>query len=357
MCVCVRARREISKNAIKLPEVCYFIRDEQIHIYIYNKCIYVYIHMYKYIYHFIKYIYKYIPIDKYIHIKQLKTMVKQDASALRFQNKDDFKQQKVQEKCMNHHDYVPIKEIILNWGTSEGQSDIQRNQHKYGQLRRRITSYEGFRQTMLGYDYLSQNTFIKQGQQKGIGHRIGSGKESDVYIVQGTNNKEQVLKIHRLGRICFRKVRLLRDYTNNNYRSSYIKQAKIAALREYVYLKVLQRLGYSVPIVYSCNRHCVQMSYIPGRTLYHVQINQPEIIGKKLLQLAIKLLSDGIVHGDLNEFNVMITPKQDTYLIDFPQVVMSSHAQANVSFIIYTYYIYDINYNLRIYIYIGYVYT
>uniref|UniRef100_A0A0A9YL18 non-specific serine/threonine protein kinase n=2 Tax=Lygus hesperus TaxID=30085 RepID=A0A0A9YL18_LYGHE len=71
------------------------------------------------------------------------------------------------------------------------------------------------------------------------------------------------------------------------------------------------------------------MSRIPGSTLYHVpHLQNAEKLASKLLQLATQLLADGIVHGDLNEFNVMVTPSEDVFLIDFPQVVMASHAQA-----------------------------
>ena len=46
-----------------------------------------------------------------------------------------------------------------------------------------------------------------KGSVHSVGNMIGVGKESDVYIVSDENDVSCVMKLHRLGRTSFRKVK------------------------------------------------------------------------------------------------------------------------------------------------------
>lgn len=48
-----------------------------------------------------------------------------------------------------------------------------------------------------------------------------------------------------------------------------------------------------------------------------------------LMDLIVRLARSGLIHGDFNEFNILIRGKsQEPILIDFPQMVSTSHANA-----------------------------
>lgn len=51
-----------------------------------------------------------------------------------------------------------------------------------------------------------------------------------------------------------------------------------------------------------------------------------------LMNLIMRLGNSGVIHGDFNEFNIMITEDQKPVLIDFPQMVSTSHPNAKMYF-------------------------
>ena len=64
----------------------------------------------------------------------------------------------------------------------------------------------------LGYDYLALKTLSHRGAIDSFGNQIGTGKESNIYVVGRSEEAaeadgagvEACLKLHRLGRTCFR---------------------------------------------------------------------------------------------------------------------------------------------------------
>lgn len=46
------------------------------------------------------------------------------------------------------------------------------------------------------------------------------------------------------------------------------------------------------------------------------------------MNLIIKLANHGLIHGDFNEFNLMLDADDNVTMIDFPQIVSTSHMNA-----------------------------
>lgn len=46
------------------------------------------------------------------------------------------------------------------------------------------------------------------------------------------------------------------------------------------------------------------------------------------MALIVRLAQIGLVHCDFNEFNLMIDSNEKLYLIDFPQMISTSHVNA-----------------------------
>lgn len=46
------------------------------------------------------------------------------------------------------------------------------------------------------------------------------------------------------------------------------------------------------------------------------------------MNLLLKLANYGVIHSDFNEFNIMIDENEKPVLIDFPQMISTSHTEA-----------------------------
>ena len=107
--------------------------------------------------------------------------------------------------------------------------------------------YSGYRLTNSGYDYLALKSLTGRGSMNSFGNQIGTGKESNIYIVCNEEGEQLCLKLHRLGRTCFRKIREKRDYHKKRKQMSWLYLSRISATKEYAYMKALYDRGFPVP--------------------------------------------------------------------------------------------------------------
>lgn len=126
---------------------------------------------------------------------------------------------------------------------------------------------DGYRLTNMGYDYLALKTLVKRNVVQSFGNQIGVGKESNIYIVADENGKELCLKLHRLGRTCFRNVKDKRDYHKHRKSASWLYLSRISATKEFAYMKALYDREFPVPKPIDFNRHCVVMDLVIGTPL------------------------------------------------------------------------------------------
>ncbi|VDN09158.1 unnamed protein product [Dibothriocephalus latus] len=191
-------------------------------------------------------------------------------------------------------------------------------------------AHSGYRLTNLGYDYLALHALIKNGQVIDLGSMIGAGKESDVYLAVAGDHAGRpdepcdpacavdalpakgdyvVIKFHRLGRTSFRKVKEKREYHQHRSTCSWLYLDRLAASREYGMMQAIDILN--------------------------------------------RITRAGLVHGDFNEFNLLVNgishtggtlgnygPDEDEadepidpeqvklLIIDFPQMISRDHKTA-----------------------------
>lgn len=192
---------------------------------------------------------------------------------------------------------------------------------------------DGYRLTNMGYDYLALKTLSMRGSIHSFGTQIGVGKESNIYVVADEEEKPMCLKLHRLGRICFRNVRTKRDYHGKRKKISWLYLSRISATREFAYMKALYDRGFPVPKPIDFNRHCVVMELVNGYPLHQIhEIGDAGQLYDDLMNLIVRLGNNGVIHGDFNEFNIMVGDDAKPILIDFPQMVSTSHEQAKMCF-------------------------
>lgn len=110
--------------------------------------------------------------------------------------------------------------------------------------------------------------------------------------------------------------------------------ARLAAAKEYAFLKVLYENGFPVPKPFDQNRHCIVMELMDAYPLYQIQeVPEPGVLYSKLMNMIVRLASAGLIHGDFNEFNLLVHPQTlDPVLIDFPQMVSTRHRNAEMYF-------------------------
>lgn len=56
----------------------------------------------------------------------------------------------------------------------------------------------------------------------------------------------------------------------------------------------------------------------------------PSLLFTELMELIVRLAKHGLIHCDFNEFNIMLNDKDEVTLIDFPQMVSTSHFNAKL---------------------------
>jgi RIO kinase 2 len=153
-----------------------------------------------------------------------------------------------------------------------------------------------------------------------MGDKIGIGKESDVFIGR-YNEKSVVLKFHRLGRTSFRSVKNNRDYHGKRSHLSWMCLCRISAEKEFGYLSMFYG-KVNVPQPFDTNRHVVIMEHLSGYLpLYRVRTFDLDVVYCKMMRFIEELYEMGYIHGDLNEFNIMIKGDSDIIIIDLPQCV------------------------------------
>lgn len=50
----------------------------------------------------------------------------------------------------------------------------------------------------------------------------------------------------------------------------------------------------------------------------------------ELMNLIIRFADSGVIHGDFNEFNIMLKEDENPVIIDFPQMVSTLHPNAEM---------------------------
>lgn len=205
--------------------------------------------------------------------------------------------------------------------------------HKHKLLFHNSQPYDGYRLTYSGYDFLALKAMYKRGCITAVGRQIGVGKESDIFLATNEAGETLVLKLHRLGRTSFRAIKNKRDYLRGRKAASWIYMSRLSALREFAFMKALYDNDFPVPKPHDVSRHAVLMNWIPGYPMSRVKrIGKPRKVYRQLMDLISKLAECGLIHCDFNEFNIMIDDDAKVTLIDFPQMVSTTHQQAQQYF-------------------------
>ncbi|KAK1759392.1 RIO1 family-domain-containing protein [Echria macrotheca] len=273
--------------------------------------------------------------------------MKLDTKAMRYLTAEDWKVLAAVEQGTKNHELVPtplIEKLSRLRGGASGVHKSISALAKTGLIGRlKEAKYDGYRLTYGGLDYLALHTHASRKHVYSVGSRIGVGKESDIMIVADDTGAQRVLKIHRLGRISFRTVKSNRDYLRKNKTGSWMYLSRLAATKEFAFMTALRDEGFPVPEPIAHSRHTIVMSLIDALPLRQISaVPDPASLYADLIGLILRLARHGLIHGDFNEFNILVKeskPDEDSneitltpILIDFPQMVSMDHPNAEMYF-------------------------
>ncbi|OXG13107.1 RIO kinase 2 [Cryptococcus neoformans Th84] len=294
--------------------------------------------------------------------------MKLDATDLRYISADEFRVLTAVEMGSKNHEVVPSQLVaelaqIRGGNVKKALGDLAKRNlvARVQNVKLLIPKFigcgtdDGFRLTYGGLDYLALRTFSRRKPPSvhSVGTRIGVGKESDIYVVADERGEKRVLKMHRsvdertegiwieshdvcnrLGRISFRAIKSKRDYLGKRKSASWMYMSRLSAQKEFAFMKALYQHGFPVPVPIDQARHCVVMSLVDGYPLRSVEaVDDPADLYSKLMELIVRLAHAGLIHGDFNEFNVMLLRKTgEPVVIDFPQMVSTRHENAEYFF-------------------------
>lgn len=242
--------------------------------------------------------------------------MKLDPTVMRTMSTQDFPVLEAVEKGMKNHAIVPLHLItaianLRHGGAHKIISSLLRD--KLLSHEQKKGSVDGYRLTNAGYDILALHNLKVRGFIVALGQRVGTGKESDIYLAARPDGKQIILKLHRLGRTSFRNVKKKRDYFGRATQQahSWLFLSRLSALKEYAFMKALNDVAYPTPIPIAQSRHIVAMSLVRGLPLYQISSSQlsaeqAQSIYQQAVGLAARLVQHGLVHCDLNEFNLLV---------------------------------------------------
>lgn len=242
---------------------------------------------------------------------------------------EDFRILHIIEAAMSKREFVPKEQIQKYSKTPMDRIQFTLGKlNKLGLIYQSKGAYVGHTLNYAGYDCLAINTLVKSGVIESFGQPIGVGKEADVYDALGVDGKRIAVKFHRLGRISFRQTRRKRGYIREH--STWLFQSHLAAEREFQAMELVYKMGVSVPEPISQNRHVIAMGMIEGGELSkYREIQRPDKVLREILQNVKKAyLKAHVIHADLSEYNIILKPDGHILIIDWPQYVITDHANA-----------------------------
>ncbi|RAL14004.1 protein kinase RIO2 [Aspergillus homomorphus CBS 101889] len=285
--------------------------------------------------------------------------MKLDPKSIRYLTVEDFRVLSAVEQGSRNHEIVPTP-LIAQISRLRGGSGVQRsisNLAKTNLIAKvKNAKYDGYRLTYGGLDYLALHAHQKQKVIYSVGNQIGVGKESDINVVANHEKQQCILKIHRLGRISFRTVKTNRDYLRHRTSASWMYMSRLAAMKEFAFMKALRENGFSVPEPIAQNRHTIVMSLIDAFPLRQIsRVADPAGLYAELMEMIVRFARFGLIHGDFNEFNILVKEvvegesegkgkgregdEEDEenitlvpVVIDFPQMVSIDHPNAEMYF-------------------------
>ncbi len=163
--------------------------------------------------------------------------------------------------------------------------------------------------------------------------QVALGKEANVFTATTEEGTLLIVKIYRLENCNFNK---MYEYISQDPRYMDLKGQKRKIIfawtqREYRnLLKAREAIRVPTPIAFKDN--LIVMEYIdeggqPARQLKDSALDDPQGVFDEIVKMTKALYTEGLVHGDLSDFNILIKDGHPVF-IDFSQGTMTTSTDA-----------------------------
>ncbi|KAH8046323.1 serine/threonine kinase [Aureococcus anophagefferens] len=269
-------------------------------------------------------------------------MGKLDVQVMRHMTKDDYRVLTAVEMGMRNHHAVPVPLIVSIAGLRHGgAAKFLNTLLRFKLVYHDCAKYDGYRLTWMGYDVLALNVFCRRaapwtpwaGRSARARSRTSS-RATDMPTAAASSSSSTASGRRRSSASRTRA-------TTSRARSSagnWLNMSRLAAKREWDFLNCLHDDGaFRVPEPLDQNRHGVVMSLAPGLPLYQLGaegcLADPATVLDDCVNVSRLLARRGLIHCDLNEFNLIVdSPTSTVTLIDFPQMISTKHPNAHFYF-------------------------
>lgn len=217
-------------------------------------------------------------------------------------------------------------------------SDIDWAERWKEESRRMFDSSEGRKAFENVFDHSTKKAILKLGD-RGVIQRlrgtIESGKESVIFLADTEQDETVAVKIYMNQAGGFRN---MEKYLRGDNRFRNFKSDRQSVIEEWCKkeFRNLERASEHVkcPEPIAHQKNILVMEFIgreltPFPRLKEVEIENPDIALESVIDQIVNLWNqEKIVHGDLSEYNMLVTDSGDLYWIDFSQGVHVSHPEA-----------------------------
>ena len=174
---------------------------------------------------------------------------------------------------------------------------------------------------------------IKKGLFETLDYPISTGKEANVFRASTKEKDYLAVKIYRVETATFTNLKkyIIGDPRFKNITKKYDLIDEWAS-KEFANLRICAKSEIHAPKPVLHQKNILVMEFLgyeglPFPTLQDFGSLYPEEDLKQILEDIKKLYKNGLVHSDLSEYNIVITPN-GPYFIDVGQAVILAHPKA-----------------------------
>lgn len=242
-------------------------------------------------------------------------------------DEDHFKVLRIIEANLHRYEVVPIEVIGRMSRLGQRVEKLLTKLHEYKLIWAPRGLTRGYALNYYGLDVLALKSLVDRNILESLGKPLGVGKEADVYDGLSPDGKRLAVKFFRIGRTSFRGYERTRTALASAH--TYMVASIKSAAREFQALKTLHPKGVAVPKPVARDRHVVVTEIFEGVEVAEIQyLEKPSKILCDILRNMLKAYEAGVVHSDLSAYNVLVTPRGEILIIDWPQWVSPRHPMA-----------------------------
>lgn len=169
-----------------------------------------------------------------------------------------------------------------------------------------------------------------EGHFEELDRPLHIGKEANVFIAKTKEGNEVIVKIYRLENCNFNK---MHEYIASDPRYQKLSNQKREIIfswtqREFKNLMIAREaIRVPLPITFKNNIIVMEMIGEPSPMLKDCRPKSPEEFLKKILENMKQIKNEGLIHGDLSEFNILNNDEEPVF-IDFSQSTLTKSPRA-----------------------------